>query len=110
VRIPDYLALVGDTADGYPGIEGIGAKTAAQLVNRHGALETWPPEVLGARRDAALLFKRLATLRTDAPLFESVDALRWRGPTVEFAAVAGQIADDRLLDRCRKLATQLSEG
>jgi 5'-3' exonuclease len=101
--IPDYLALVGDAADGYPGIEGIGAKTAAQLVNRHGALEAWPPEVLGARRDAALLFKRLATLRTDAPLFENVDALRWRGPTAEFEAVAERIADDRLLERSRKL-------
>jgi 5'-3' exonuclease len=109
-RIPDYLALVGDAADGYPGIEGIGAKTAAQLVNRHGALEAWPLEVLGARRDAALLFKRLATLRTDAPLFDHVDALRWRGPTAGFEAMATRIADDRLLERARKLAAQPSEG
>src|SRR4051812_7784559 len=104
-RIPDYLALVGDTADGYPGLDGIGPKTAAQMVNRHGALEAWPPEVLGSRRDAALLFKRLATLRTDAPLFESVDALRWRGPTAGFDAFAERIADPRLLERCHKLAS-----
>ena len=78
--IPDYLALVGDAADGYPGIPGIGAVTAARLLNRYGAIETFPPEVLGDRRDEALLFKKLATLRTDAPLFRNVDALRWRGP------------------------------
>src|SRR5687767_6260692 len=67
--IPDYLALVGDAADGYPGIGGIGAKTAAQLLNRHGAIESFPTAVLGERRELALLFKTLATLRTDAPLF-----------------------------------------
>jgi 5'-3' exonuclease len=66
--IPDLLALVGDAADGYPGIPGIGAKTAAQLLNRHGQIENFPPNVLGERRDLALLFKNLATLRTDAPL------------------------------------------
>ena len=101
--IPDYLALVGDTADGYPGLEGIGPKTAAQLVTRYGALEDWPADVLGDRRDAALLFKRLATLRTDAPLFKKVDALRWRGPTPGFDAFAARIGDDRLLERAHKL-------
>src|SRR5437588_430850 len=64
--IPDYLALVGDPADGYPGVSGIGSVTAAQLLNRYGAIEDFPPAVLGARRDRALLFKNLATLRTDA--------------------------------------------
>jgi len=73
--IPDYLALVGDTADGYPGIDGIGAVTAAQLLNRYGPIEGFPPNVLGQRRDRALLFKDLATLRTDAPLFDDVDEL-----------------------------------
>src|SRR5881397_2472983 len=79
--IPDFLALVGDAADGYPGIPGIGATNAARLLNRHGPIETFPPDVLGDRRELALLFKNLATLRVDAPLFAHVDELRWRGPT-----------------------------
>ena len=82
--IPDYLALVGDAADGYPGIPGIGAVTAARLLNRYGRIEQFPAEVLGDQRELALLFKRLATLRTDAPLFSDVDELRWRGPTRGF--------------------------
>jgi 5'-3' exonuclease len=77
--IPDYLALVGDSADGYPGIPGIGAKTAARLIQRHGPIEQFPPEILGDHLPAALLFKQLATLRTDAPLFSDVDQLRWVG-------------------------------
>ena len=71
--IPDLLALVGDAADGYPGIPGIGAKTAAQLLNRDGQIENFPSNVLGEQRDLALLFKNLATLRTDAPLFKNVE-------------------------------------
>ena len=99
-RIPDYLALVGDTADGYPGIDGIGEVGAARLINRYGALEDFPPEALaGERRTLALLFKQLATLRTDAPLFADVDMLRWRGPTAAFAAWAERIGDARLLPR-----------
>src|SRR6516225_2079187 len=87
--IPDLLALVGDAADGYPGIAGIGAKTAAQLLNRYGQIENFPWKVLGEQRDLALLFKRLATLRTDAPLFKKVETLRWRGgATPAFAAWA----------------------
>jgi 5'-3' exonuclease len=62
--IPDYLALVGDSADGYPGMAGIGAKGAARLLARYGRIEDFPPQVLGERRDLALLFKKLATLRT----------------------------------------------
>src|SRR5256885_14980531 len=100
-RIPDFLALVGDVADGYPGIEGIGAVGAARLIARYGALEDFPPEVLsGERRAQALLFKDLATLRTDAPLFADVEALRWRGPTSAFPAFAEQLGDPRLLERC----------
>ena len=72
-RIPDYLALVGDSADGFPGVRGVGPKNAARLIAAHGALESFPPEVLGAQREEALLFKDLATLRTDAPLFEIVE-------------------------------------
>ena len=100
--IPDFLALVGDAADGYPGIPGIGAVTAARLVNRHGPLESFPPEVLGGRRDLALLFKRLATLRTDAGLFGDVDELRWRGATDAFSPWAARMGDPKLLDRARK--------
>jgi 5'-3' exonuclease len=97
-RIPDLLALVGDAADGYPGIDGIGDVTAARLVNRYGAIEDFPPQVLaGERRTLALLFKQLATLRTDAPLFPDVEALRWRGPTDAFGAWATRIGDARLL-------------
>src|SRR5215207_7563415 len=81
VLIPDFLGLVGDAADGYPGIPGIGPKTAALLLNRHGPLESFPPNELGDNRDLALLFKDLATLRTDARLFREVEELRWRGPT-----------------------------
>src|SRR5213593_4159232 len=101
--IPDLLALVGDAADGYPGIPGIGAKTAAQLLNRYGQIENFPPSVLGERRDLALLFKNLATLRTDAPLFRDVDELRWHGATPAFAAYAQHLGDPRLLQRCRRL-------
>jgi 5'-3' exonuclease len=98
--IPDFLALVGDSADGYPGIPGIGRARAAALVNRYGPIEDFPPALLGAERhDLALLFKRLATLRTDAPLFRSVDDLRWRGPTDAFAAWVERMGDIRLLDR-----------
>jgi 5'-3' exonuclease len=97
--IPDYLALVGDAADGYPGIPGIGAVGAARLLNRHGAIEAFPPTLLGEQLQLALLFKRLATLRTDAKLFGSVDALRWRGPTGSFAAWTEQAAAPRLLER-----------
>jgi len=101
--IPDFLALVGDAADGYPGIPGIGAVTAARLLNQHGVIEDFPPTVLGGQRDLALLFKRLATLRTDAPLFRDMDELKWRGPTSEFAACAEHLGDARLLRRCRAL-------
>jgi 5'-3' exonuclease len=102
--IPDLLALVGDAADGYPGIPGIGAKTAAQLLNRHGPIESFPPNVLGEQRDLALLFKNLATLRTDAPLFDTAETLRWRGPTPAFAAWVDRMEAPRLLERCEKAA------
>ena len=100
--IPDYLALVGDSADGYPGMPGIGPATAARLVGRYGRVEDFPPEVLGERRELALLFKNLATLRTDAPLFSDIDQLRWRGPTDDFAALTGKMGSERLLTRSAK--------
>ena len=101
--LPDYLALVGDSADGYPGIPGIGAKTAARLLMRHGAIEVFPPDVLGVHVTAALLFKQLATLRMDAEVFADVDELRWRGPTEAFAETASQLGDSRILERARRI-------
>jgi 5'-3' exonuclease len=105
--IPDFLALVGDAADGYPGIAGIGAVTAAQLLNRYGAIEDFPPAVLGERRKLALLFKDLATLRTDAPLFRDVDELRWRGPTDSWASWTTRMKAPRLLERCLEAQSHL---
>jgi len=101
-RIPDFLALVGDAADGYPGIPGIGAVTAARLIAQHGPLERFPPEVLGDQRELALRFKVLATLRSDVPLFRDVDELRWRGPRDDFAGWTERMRAPRLLERCRK--------
>jgi 5'-3' exonuclease len=100
--IPDLLALVGDAQDGYPGIRGIGRTTAARLLNQYGPIEAFPASVLGQERERALLFKNLATLRTDAPVFRDVDELEWRGPTSGFAACAEGMGDGRLLDRCLK--------
>src|SRR5215204_857529 len=102
VLIPDFLALVGDSADGYPGIPGIGKNTAARLLNQYGPIETFPATVLGERLELALLFKRLATLVSDADLFSNVDELRWRGPTPGFAALTEQFKDGRLLERSLK--------
>jgi len=103
-RIPDFLALVGDSADGYPGISGIGAVGAARLVNRYGPIESFPPEALKGERELALLFKDLATLRTDAALFTDVDELRWRGPTPAFARWTERLADPKLLERAQAAA------
>lgn len=103
--IPDFLALVGDSADGYPGITGIGPATAAQLLNRYGGIEHIPISTLPeGQRSQALLFKTLATLRTDAGLFQDVDALQWRGPTDAFAAFAARLGDRRLLPRASNAA------
>ena len=102
--IPDYLALVGDSSDGYPGLAGWGAKSAAAVLAKYGHLESIPadwttwgvnasrPAALAATlardRDRALLFRDLATLRTDIALFDSVDELRWKGPTPAFQSLA----------------------
>jgi len=102
-RIPDLLALVGDAADGYPGIPGIGAVSARRLIGQHGPIEDFPPEVLGERRELALLFKTLATLRDDAPLFENVDALEWKGPAAGFDEWAARMEAPRLVERCAKI-------
>jgi len=105
--IPDYLALVGDTADGYPGITGIGAVSAARLLNQYGPIESLPATVLGDQKDKALLFKHLATLRTDVDLFDDVDALRWRGPTQSFAAWTERIGEPKLLQRALAAAAAI---
>jgi 5'-3' exonuclease len=107
--IPDFLALVGDAADGYPGISGIGRVTAARLLNRHGMIENFPAALLGDRRELALLFKNLATLRTDAPLFRDVKELRWRGPANTFAALTERMEAPRLLERCLKAQIALDQ-
>jgi len=102
-HIADYLALVGDAADGYPGIPGYGSKTAASLINRYGPIEKFPPELLKEKRATALLFKDLATLRTDAPLFNDVEKLRWRAPKKSFAAIAEKMDAAPLAKRIAKL-------
>jgi 5'-3' exonuclease len=110
IRIPDFLALVGDSADGYPGISGIGKVSAARLVNEYGAIESFPENVLGEKRDLALLFKTLATLRTDAEVFDDVDDLRWRGPRQEFAAFTTKAKDPRLLKRANTLSERIESS
>lgn len=106
--IADYLALVGDAADGYPGIPGIGPKSAARLLAMHGSIDAFPPGILGERRADALLFRKLATLVCDAPLFSDVETLRWRGVTAEFEGWATRIGAPGLLARCRKLEAKLA--
>ena len=107
VLIPDFLALVGDSADGYPGIPGIGKISAARLLNQYGKIEQFPRNVLAEQRQQALLFKRLATLKTDAPLFKNVDELRWRGPSSTFAKFTKKFAEPRLLERANDVAAKL---
>jgi 5'-3' exonuclease len=100
--IPDYLALVGDSADGYPGIAGIGPKGAAALIGRYGKIEEFPPDALKGQMEMALLFKRLATLRTDAPVMVNADELRWHGPTDSFAECCARMGASTLPVRAQK--------
>jgi 5'-3' exonuclease len=118
--IPDYLALVGDSADGYPGLPGWGAKSAAALLSHYGHLDAIPPDyrdwqvvlrgadkltaVLRDQMPFALLFRDLATLRSDAPVLQDVSDLAWRGPTPEFAAFTAAIEAPQLLERAQRLA------
>ena len=117
--IPDWLGLVGDSADGYPGLPGWGAKSSAAVLSRYGHLEAvparferWDVHVSGAKRlaavlaermDDALLFRDLATLRTDADV-GSVDDMRWRGPTAQLAAVCDRLDAGALLRRYEAVA------
>jgi len=109
ILIPDFLALVGDAADGYPGIAGIGPVSAARLLNKHGIIENFPAAVLGEKREPALLFKQLATLRTDAQLFRSVDELRWRGATDAYVAYVERLGETRLLQRCLAAQNKIND-
>ena len=118
--IPDYLGLVGDTADGYPGLPGWGAKSAATVLARYGHLERvpakaedWDVTVRGAKKLAATLaeylelarlFRELATLRTDAPVFESVDDLRWTGPRPDFFRLCARLDAGTIFKRTQALA------
>ena len=115
--IPDYLALVGDTADGYPGLPGWGAKSSAAVLAKFGRIESIPADsrewgvnaanastlaaTLVREREAALLFRTLATLRTDIPLFDDVDELLWTGPASEFKAI-GERLDAAVTEKRRK--------
>jgi len=115
--IPDYLALVGDSADGYPGLRGWGAKSSAAVLGKYGHLESIPADwrewhvnatnasalahTLSHERDRALLFRTLATLRTDLPLFENVDQLRWNGPIPTFDEIAARLDAARTEKRRR---------
>ena len=127
LSIPDYLALVGDSADGYPGLAGWGAKSAAAVLAKFEHLESIPADsrdwgvnatnaarlasTLALERDRALLFQTLATLRTDIPLFENVDELEWAGPTPEFTAIAewldSAVTDNRKSSGRRVLSASL---
>jgi 5'-3' exonuclease len=107
-RIPDFLALVGDSADGYPGIDGIGPKGAAALIQRYGPIEEFPPAALGERGELALLFKDLATLRTQAPIRAQIEDLRWRGPTDRFAQWVERLGAPKLLARAQAAAEGLT--
>ncbi|MDE2695537.1 MAG: flap endonuclease [Chloroflexota bacterium] len=119
VSIPDYLALTGDSADGFPGLKGWGAKSSATVLARYRHIEAipldpaeWDVTVRGAARlataladgyDEAMLFRDLATLRTSAPVFESVEELRWTGPTPAFEALAEHLRSPGLLTRALEM-------
>jgi 5'-3' exonuclease len=124
--IPDWLALVGDSADGYPGLPGWGAASAAAVLARYRHLEhiparpgEWDVPVRGAarlaatlaeQRERALLFRTLATLRGDAPIGTSVEALRWAGPRPGFAAWSARLGPPSLQDRAARLAADRADG
>jgi 5'-3' exonuclease len=124
--IPDYLALVGDTADGFPGLSGWGAKSAAKVVAHYGHIEDIPDDVsewkvalrgagmlantLRDNRELAMLFKDLATLRTDAPLFDDVDELAWAGPVPSFVDLCDVLDEPELAQRASRLAAKRSKS
>jgi 5'-3' exonuclease len=108
--IPDFLALVGDSADGYPGIGGIGKVGAVRLLNEYGPIEKFPKTILGKQHKQALLFKKLATLRTDEKLFKNVSQLQWRGPDPAFSKFTKKANVPRLLERATSIAEKVNES
>ncbi len=108
--IPDFLALVGDSADGYPGISGIGKVGAMRLLNQDGPIEAFPKNVLKDQYNQALLFKHLATLKTDARLFKDVNELQWSGPTPAFAEFTENAGEPGLLARAKAVAAKVNQS
>jgi 5'-3' exonuclease len=124
--IPDYLALVGDSADGFPGIAGWGEKAAAAVLSRYLRLETiprqwaeWDPAIRRGRALAeslftgwedALLFRKLATLRTDVPVFDAVEDLRWKGPSPQFEKIGERLMAPQLVRRTRESLAKASQA
>jgi 5'-3' exonuclease len=122
--IPDYLALVGDSADGYPGLKGWGAKSSSAVLARFGHLEAIPKDcrewhvnvasagalaaTLSRDWENALLFRKLATLRTDIPLFDDVEQLRWNGPKPEFEAIAAELDGAKTVSREGSIKSSIS--
>ena len=121
--IPDYLALVGDSSDGFPGLPGWGARSAAALLQRYGSLEAIPPDaaqwdvpvrgadklalVLREQMDLARLFRDLATLQTYAPVFDDISELEWRGPLPEFTTLTERLEAPQLLERAHGLVRRI---
>jgi len=118
--IPDYLAVVGDSADGFPGLSGWGTKAAAQVLSAYPHLEDvpkdfreWHPSIRNARAlsatlqnfwNDALLFRTLATLRLDAPVFETIESLYWKGPSAAFEDLCARMRSPELLERAKRAA------
>ncbi|NNE74636.1 MAG: flap endonuclease, partial [Acidimicrobiales bacterium] len=120
--IPDYLALVGDSADGFPGLPGWGAKSSSTVLAEYGHIEDipagaddWAVKVRGGGKlartlqenlELALLFRRIATIELDAPTFGDIDELRWTGPAPDVAEVLASVDAENTLDRINRLAAQ----
>jgi 5'-3' exonuclease len=124
--IPDYLAVVGDTADGYPGLAGWGPKAASSVLSAYKHFEnipkdanTWPSSIRGAKKLAAtlqqfwteaVLFRKLAVLRTDVPVFDNIDELRWRGPREDFEKTCARLKAPDMFKRAQAIAASVIRG
>ena len=124
--IPDYLALVGDSADGFPGLAGWGARSTATVLSHYIHLENIPDAVgqwevsvrgsaklaatLAENRDLAMLFRQIATIVDEAPTFDQLEELAWTGPTADFPELIGGLGGDHLVERAEKLKTRIEQG